>query len=230
MNGCRMRKLLAGALGVWCALPCGLAVGDDQGSRFDVSPDGARIDFDVRDAPRRDVLHRLFAGTGVEIRWVSPSYAEERISGKFSGTASSVARDLLARTNFVLVREHDDATSRVIRVVVVGPASGRPPAEALAALAAAMPASATAPAAPPTGTRSPTALPAWGRGGEAAGPLKPPPPEAAPLPLIPPGAEAPPLIPPPPDAALPLIPVGPGAAAPALNPTQPIGANNQKRQ
>ena len=230
MNGCRMRKLLAGVLGAWCALTYGLAFGGDQESRFDVSPDGARIDFDVRGVPRRDVLHRLFAGTGVEIKWVSSSYADERISGKFSGAASSVARELLARTNFVLVREHDDATSRVIRVVVVGPANGRPPAEALAALAAAMPALATAPAAPPTTTRSPIALPAWGLGGEAAGPLKPPPPEAAPVPVTPPGAEAPRLIPPPPDAALPLIQVGPGVAAPALKPTQPIGVNNHKSQ
>src|SRR5262245_65483966 len=119
-----MLKLLAAVLGTGCALTYGLALAGDQASRFDISPDGARVDFDVRDAPRRDVLDRLFAGTGVEIRWISSTYASERITGTFSGSSSSVVRELLGRTNFVLVRDHDDEMSRVIRVVVVGPAKG----------------------------------------------------------------------------------------------------------
>src|SRR5437868_14382185 len=61
--------LLIGVLAT-CALICVSAFAGDQGSRFDISPDGARVDFDLRDAPRRDVLKRLFAGTDVEIRWI----------------------------------------------------------------------------------------------------------------------------------------------------------------
>src|SRR5262245_34573913 len=121
-----------------CTLMCGSACAGDQDSRFDLSPDGSRVDFDLRDAPRRDVLDRLFAGRGIEIRWINSSFANERISGRFSGSVSNVARDLLVQTNFVLVHEVQGETSRVTRVVVVGPAKGEPRSDALAALAAAV--------------------------------------------------------------------------------------------
>jgi hypothetical protein len=124
----RHRAILPGLLGagVCGGLMCGcLALAGDLDSRFDISPDGANVDFDVRDTARRDVLSRLFDGTGIEIRWVNPSFADERISGQFSGTASAVARQLLARTNFVLVHDGSDQASRVVRVVI-RPGASRP--------------------------------------------------------------------------------------------------------
>jgi hypothetical protein len=231
MSGCRVRSILGTVAA--CALLAGSAVADSEDSRFDISQDGARVDFDVRDVPRRDVLNRLFAGTGIEIRWISASFGDERMSGKFSGPAPSVARQLLAQTSFVLVHGDADQSSRVIRVVVVGPAGGEPSSAALAALAVAMPPSRPtngAPTAeadrPSAHTRGQAPLSESGRSVEAARPLRPAPPGGAPLPTVPSGAEAPRLIPPAPDAALPLIQARPGAAAPPLIPPAPTGVNN----
>ena len=231
MTGYRALTLLIGVLAT-CTMMCVSAFAGDQDSRFDISPDGARVDFDLKDAPRRDVLNRLFAATGVEIRWINASYGNERISGKFSGSASSVARDLLAQTNFVLVHDQDGGSSRVIRVLIVGPAQRQSAPEALAAIAATMPSSGErngVPTAAPAGASVPahgqTSARQFGRGGDSTG-LRPPPPEAAPLPVIPPGAEAPRLIPPPPGTALPLIPASPGARPPPLGASQSPGVDN----
>jgi hypothetical protein len=243
------RTILLGLLGagVWSGLVCGgVALAGVQDSRFDISPDGANVDFDVRDTARRDVLSRLFDGTGIEIRWVNPSFGDERISGQFSGPPSAVARQLLARTNFVLVHDRSDQASRVVRVVIVGPAKGEQTA-GLAAIAAAMPsagkvietphgvavvpdrAHAARPqlADPPARAEAPI-LAAPEKTGDESGFMKPPPAGAtAPLLVPPPGVEAPPLIAPPPsEQAVPLLAPGSGTAVPALRPAQPIGANN----
>jgi hypothetical protein len=248
------RTILPGLLGagVWSGLVCGgLALAGDLDSRFDISPDGASVDFEVRDTARRDVLSRLFDGTGIEIRWVNPSFADERISGQFSGPASAVARQLLARTNFVLVHDRSDHASRLIRVVIVGPAKGEQTA-GLAAIAAAMPSAGKAIGAPTlhgvaaVPDRAHAATPQLGdspsraappatpilaepeKRGDASGFMKPPPAGAtAPLLVPPPGVGAPPLIAPPPsEQAVPLLAPGSGTAVPALRPAQPIDVNN----
>jgi hypothetical protein len=246
----RHRAILPGLLGagVCGGLMCGcLALAGDLDSRFDISPDGANVDFDVRDTARRDVLSRLFDGTGIEIRWVNPSFADERISGQFSGTASAVARQLLARTNFVLVHDGSDQASRVVRVVIVGPARGEQTA-GLAALSAAIPSAGKAIGAPkphgvaavpdvggaakPQLAQSPPrqdvpALAEPDRRGDASGFMRPAPAGAtAPLLVPPPGVEAPPLIAPPPaEQAVPLLAPAAGTAVPDLRPAQPTGVN-----
>ena len=228
MNGCRVLKLLVGVLGMCCTLMCGLACAGDQDSRFDLSPDGSRVEFDLRNASRREVLDRLFAGRGIEIRWINSSFADERISGRFSGSVSSVARDLLAQTNFVLVHDVQDEISRITRVVVVGPAKDAPRSDALAALAAAVSSPAErkgAPTAAAPSAHGQGSVPQFGRS-DAGGPLKPAPLQAAPVPVIPPGTEAPRLIPPPAGAAPPLVPASPGTAAPPLGVNQSTGFNN----
>src|SRR5215471_17372664 len=109
MNICRT---LTAAVCALCIGGCGgltttnpaFAGVDD--SRFEFSADGASVDLDVKDTARRDVLNRLFDGTGVEIRWINSSFANERISGKFSGTPVTVARMLLAQTNLLIVHDH----------------------------------------------------------------------------------------------------------------------------
>jgi hypothetical protein len=234
------RTILLGLLGagVYSGLVCGrLALADIQDSRFDISPDGANVDFDVRDTARRDVLSRLFDGTGIEIRWVNPSFADERISGRFSGPVSAVARQLLARTNFVLVHDRSDHASRVIRVVIVGPATGEQTA-GRAAIAAAMPSAGKVIGAPKPNSvaavpdradaakpqladspprADPTALTAPEEKGDASGFMKPPPAGAtAPLLVPPPGIEAPTL----------LMAPGSRTAVPDLRRTKPIGVNN----
>jgi hypothetical protein len=128
--------LALGAFGGWWCMNSASAGTHD--SRFEFSPDGTSVDFDVRDTARRDVLNRLFAGTGIEIKWVDAVFADERIGGNFSGTRSAVARQLLARTNFVIVHDDSDGKPRVIRVVVVGPATGEQSSTGFAAIDAAM--------------------------------------------------------------------------------------------
>jgi hypothetical protein len=232
MIGCRTILLSLLGAGVWSGLVCGgAALAGVQDSRFDVSPDGAHVDFDVRDTARRDVLSRLFDGTGIEIRWVNPSFADERISGQFSGPASAVARQLLARTNFVLVHDRSDDPSRLIRVVIVGPANGEQTA-GLAAIAAAMPSAGQAvpdladagrpqPADSPPGADAPILAEPEKRG-DASGFMKPPPAGAtAPLLVPPPGVGAPPLIAPP-QSEQPLLAPRSGTAVPALRPAQPM--------
>src|SRR5262245_16718447 len=201
-------------VGLAACLLSGLALAGHQDSRFDVSPDGTLVDFDVQDVPRRDVLDRLFAAAAIEVRWIGSSFGDERISGKFSGPAASVARQLLAQTSFVLVHGDGDQAARVIRVVVVGPARGEQSSAALAALTAALPGEA---AGPPAHGPGQMPLSESTRGGEAVGPVRPRA-GAVGLPLVPSGAQAPRLVPPPPDMALPLTPPRPGAAAPPLVP------------
>jgi hypothetical protein len=137
VNAARTLKILVAAL---CAaagsgsMPAG-AFAAVQDSRFEFTADGADVDFDVRNVPRRDVLDRLFADTGIEIKWLSSSFAAEPISGQFNGAPSSVVRQLLAKTNFVIA--YDDE-SRVSRVIIVGPATGEQASAGVAAIAAAV--------------------------------------------------------------------------------------------
>lgn len=127
-----VRALCVGAGGLTFADQAFAAV---QDSRFEFTADGADVDFDVRNVPRRDVLDRLFADTGIEFKWLSSSFAAEPISGQFNGAPSSVVRQLLAKTNFVIA--YDDK-SRLSRVIIVGPATGEQASTGLAAIAAAV--------------------------------------------------------------------------------------------
>jgi hypothetical protein len=106
--------------------------------RLEVSSDGKKVDFEVRDAPRREVLKQLFYGSPVEIKWINAAFAEQRIGGKFSGTPALVVRQLLAGTNFVVVHQDEGDVSRVVQLVIVGPATGELSSAGLAALAAAI--------------------------------------------------------------------------------------------
>jgi len=132
------RKIVYGILclgayvGVTATNPIAAAV---QDSRFEFSPDGADVVFEVTDVPRREVLDRLFAGTGIEVKWLNASFADEPISGTFAGARTAIARVLLSQTNFVI--GYDDK-ARLARVVIVGPAGKEPNAPALAALTAAI--------------------------------------------------------------------------------------------
>jgi hypothetical protein len=106
--------------------------------RLEVSPDGKKVDFEVRHTPRREVLKQLFFGSPVEIKWINAAFAEQRIGGRFSGTPAVVVRQLLAGTNFVVVHQGEDDASRVVQLVIVGPATGELSSAGLAALAAAV--------------------------------------------------------------------------------------------
>src|SRR5262249_19019476 len=70
------RKIVYGILclgayvGVTATNPIAAAV---QDSRFEFSPDGTKVVFEVTDVPRREVLDRLFAGTGIEVKWLNAS-------------------------------------------------------------------------------------------------------------------------------------------------------------
>ena len=140
MNAKRTLDVLLAAL---CVGACSgvlsvKAVAGIEDSRFEFSPDGASVEFDVRDTSRRDVLSQLFAGGDLEITWINAAFAEERIRGKFTGTPAAVARQLLAQTNFVVVRDGSGEEARAVRLVVVGPAQGELSSAGLAALTTAI--------------------------------------------------------------------------------------------
>jgi hypothetical protein len=140
MNGKRTLDVLLCTLcaGACCGLlGLDLAVAGVEDSRFEFSPDGASVEFDVRDTSRREVLSQLFAGSDLEITWINAAFAAERIRGKFTGTPAAVARQLLAQTNFVIVYDGGE-TSRAVRLLVVGPAQGEQSSAGLAALTAAI--------------------------------------------------------------------------------------------
>jgi hypothetical protein len=90
----------------------------------------------VRDTSRREVLNQLFGGTDIKIRWINPAFADERITGKFSGTPTAVLQKLLAQSNFVIVHAGSGDTSRVARVIIHGPTRREQSSAGLAALAA----------------------------------------------------------------------------------------------
>jgi hypothetical protein len=155
----------------------GMALADVQESRFDISSDEANVALDVQGISRRAVLDRLFANTGIEFNWLNPSVADELISGKFNGTLSGIARQLLAQTDFVLVYDGADKV-RIARVLIVGRARSGQSAARTAGIEAAMrlPAGVMAalpmpapggvltpmPMRPPAGVMAPSPMPAPG--------------------------------------------------------------------
>ncbi|MEA2992354.1 MAG: hypothetical protein QOD40_1274 [Alphaproteobacteria bacterium] len=96
------------------------AVGASQSA--DTS-DRPSIDFDLQAVPRREVLDRLFADQEIKLEWLNREVADEPVSGKFSGSLPVVARQLLARTNFVLLYQQQGDALRITRVLIVGKAS-----------------------------------------------------------------------------------------------------------
>src|SRR5215468_10162372 len=123
-------RLFHGFRNMFRAAACSvvLVVGSASASladtRLEFSPDGKRVDFEVANVARREALGQLFSASPVKIKWVNAAFAEQRIGGQFSGTPATVVRQLLAGTNFIVVhREENDAT-RVVELIVVGPANG----------------------------------------------------------------------------------------------------------
>jgi hypothetical protein len=126
-------RLLSVCFAGLCMAGTGFAAGED--SHFGRTPDGSGVDYHLRAVPRRHVLDRLFADQDIKLEWRNRAVGDEPISGSFGGAPSSVARQLLARTSFVLV--YDRVGGKITRVIVVGRA-GAQPSPALAALEAAM--------------------------------------------------------------------------------------------
>jgi hypothetical protein len=89
----------------------------------------------MRNVPRREVLERLLAGTGIGLTWVNPSFAEQPITGTFQGPREAVARQLLGETDFIIGY---NGKSEVERVVIVGSAGKTASPSALAVLAGAI--------------------------------------------------------------------------------------------
>jgi hypothetical protein len=125
MDGFRASFRACGKLCVLVVVGCiHAAVGfaGVQDSRFVISPDGAFVDFDVRDVPRREVMTRLFADKGIKLEWLTPSFGDEKISGTFKGSHAAVAQQLLAQSNFVVVRD-PGGENKISRLIIIGPAA-----------------------------------------------------------------------------------------------------------
>jgi hypothetical protein len=95
-------------------------------SQFRMSSDGSSVELTLLDISRREVLDRLFSDRGIRLDWMSPTLADERISGNYTGSLSQVARRLLEKLNFILVYDTTVSAPRITRVVIVGPAQGQP--------------------------------------------------------------------------------------------------------
>src|SRR5262245_28922865 len=106
--------------------------------RLEFSADGKKVDFEVGNVPRREALKQLFSDSPVEIKWINAAFAEQRIGGKFSGAPATVVRQLLAGTNFIVVHREENDASRVVELIIVGPANGELSSTGVAALAGAL--------------------------------------------------------------------------------------------
>jgi hypothetical protein len=189
-----------------------------QDSVFSVDADG-NVAFDVRDVARRDVLQRLVQGRAVELEWVDPAFADERITGVFNGNVDAVLQRLLAQTDFVAVYDRQGGKPRIARLIIVGKAASSGKAVTLQGTIAPAPQS----PGPPSSTGLPAAAPALvPPPGPAEAPalrppsrsiaVTPPSPEdlARPFYRLPPPDMRPPAFVPPPNNALPLlVPRGP---------------------
>jgi hypothetical protein len=133
---CVFNYLFSVCIGGWLFASVGFAAVED--SRFDISADGASVNFDVRDVPRHEVLDRLFSSQGIKLEWQNRAVADELVSGTFRGTPSAVARQLLAPTNFVVFYDRADGETRITRVSIFGRAVAGQASFGLAALEAGM--------------------------------------------------------------------------------------------
>jgi hypothetical protein len=125
-----------------------------QDSVFSVGADGT-VAFDVRDVARRDVLQRLVQGRAVELEWVDPTFADERITGVFNGSADAVLQRLLAQTDFVAVYDRQGGKPRIARLIIVGKAASPGKAVTLQGTITPLPQS----PGPPSSTGPPAAAP-----------------------------------------------------------------------
>jgi hypothetical protein len=216
-NRALVRLAILAATAWWLASP-GLA--GVQDSVFSVGADGT-VAFDVRDVARRDVLQRLVQGRAVELEWVDPAFADERITGVFNGSVDGVLQRLLAQTDFVAVYDRQAGKPRIARLIIVGKAASPGKAVTLQgtiapALQSPGPPSATGPpggapapalAPPPPPPEAPAARPP-----SRSIAMTPPTPEDLTRPFyrLPTPDMRPPAFVPPPNNALPLlVPRGP---------------------
>jgi hypothetical protein len=100
-------------------------------------------------ATRRVVLDRLFAGRDVTLIWRSTAVADEEVHGRFVGPVDSIARRLLAQSNYFIAYDRDTRHARAMRIIVLASSKGSSPQPSaqLAALPTSQP---TAPSVPPT--------------------------------------------------------------------------------
>jgi hypothetical protein len=114
MRGHRYFAAIAAILGT----SFGLAA--QETFHIEMSPDGA-FAVELREVPRRVALERLLPAD-VKVQWSENGLADEVVSGNFRGTQADIVKSVLARLNFIIA--HDDSQTRIMRVVVLGRASG----------------------------------------------------------------------------------------------------------
>jgi hypothetical protein len=218
-----------------------LAFAGIQDSRFRIGTDGASVDFDLRNAPCRGMMSRLFGGTRIEIKWINSSSADEPMSGRSSGSPASVAKQALGQMGLAMVYGHGGNSLRTIQAIVgflrgegssariaetaasMQPAENRnraPRTEAAAVVSQlANHSQSSEPA--PAGAEGSTPSSEFRPAGDATGILRAPPPGATAPMLQPIPGEHPALIPPPAgQTALPFRPAGGETPAPSSGPAQ----------
>ena len=113
-----VKTLCAGVVGGLFFANAAFPAGQDL--QLAIRSEGNGIEFEVRGASRQQALERLLADSGIELQWRDFAVANEAISGTFKGTSVSVARRLLAQTNFVVVYDEANGFPRITRVVIMG--------------------------------------------------------------------------------------------------------------
>lgn len=106
----------------WTCL-AGASVAAPDEPRLEVSANGAVVDLQVQATPRRSVIERLFAGRDVVFEWRDAAFADEPVSGLFRGTLTSVTRQLLGESNYVMRYVAGEGDQRrPSRLVIMGKA------------------------------------------------------------------------------------------------------------
>jgi hypothetical protein len=94
-----------------------------QDGRFSIRLDGRFVELEIRDVSRKEVLDRLVSGRGITIEWRNSAVGDELITGRYNGTLVSVARQLLASTDFVMMYGCNNSEPCLSRVLVFGRAN-----------------------------------------------------------------------------------------------------------
>ena len=116
------------AIGIWCVIALyvsGWSSLAAEDSRFSIRSDERFVELEIRDVSRKEVLDRLVSGRGITIEWRNSAVGDELITGRYVGTLVSVARQLLAPTDFVMIYGCNNNEPCLSRVLVIGRANDR---------------------------------------------------------------------------------------------------------
>ena len=82
--------------------------------------EGSEFTIEFSEVTRRKVVERLFAASGVVVKWTDTTHAEDLISGRYIGSREKIVNRLLSPTNFIVAYDLSAGEPRITSVVIVG--------------------------------------------------------------------------------------------------------------